>query len=167
MGGQFSRKLAGKTCLCGPTRSCWCIGACVTGHVPVTLTVVQASPTVQIAADGRWYRSVHYMRRWNRPGMLACGPRYPPIADHPDRPRCSLTCSISAVTLTILQASPTVHAAANERWYRSAHHMRRWNRPGLLASGPRGRPRMLSGASALGMQNCLTSGERWAGSTEA
>ena len=35
VGGPFSRKLAGKKCLCGPTRSCWCIGACVTpcsGH---------------------------------------------------------------------------------------------------------------------------------------
>ena len=44
-------------------------------RVMVTLMMVQTSRTLQIAADGRLYRSRRHQRRWIRPRLVASGPR--------------------------------------------------------------------------------------------
>ena len=41
------------------------------------------------------------------------------------------------------RTSPTVQIDESEHWRGSSDHMRRWNHPGMLAAGPRGRPRTL------------------------
>ena len=43
--------------------------------VAVTHMMVQTSPSLHIAADGRWCRSGLHVGRWVRSGMLASGPR--------------------------------------------------------------------------------------------
>ena len=116
----------------GPAPSIQCRKITLGGY---THTMVQASLTVQTAADGRSYHLAHHTRRWIRPITRppARGPRGSVPASHA---LTNLT-RYSAVTHTVVQGRDT-HATDCCRWAfsRSIVHMSSGNRPSLLACAP-------------------------------
>ena len=115
-----------------PPPSIQCIKIALGGYAH---TMVQASLTVQTAADGRSYHLAHHTRRWIRPitRPSARGPRGPVPTPHA---LTNLT-RYSAVTHMVVQGRDT-HATDRCRWafLRSIVHMRRGNWPSLLACAP-------------------------------